>query len=127
MRRPSTSPKAEQSLEGKEDGDPNAGSSMYERFLDLRKQGHELKIRYLESERDDNRSNQQHVLFIHGLGSSADRWLDIPDALSLYFHTIAIDLPGFGGSDKPQDVEYNIELFSTILMEFMNEVGIAGE
>jgi len=39
-----------------------------------------IKIRYLESEGD--RISDRHILFIHGLGSSADRWLDIPDALS---------------------------------------------
>ena len=46
-----------------------------------------IKIRYLESEGD--RISDRHILFIHGLGSSADRWLDIPDALSKYYHTIA--------------------------------------
>ena len=84
----------------------------------------ELKIRYLESD-NVNVANQQHVLFIHGLGSSADRWMDIPDALSLYFHTIAIDLPGFGKSDKPSDLDYSVETFSDIVTEFMGKIGIA--
>jgi 2-hydroxy-6-oxonona-2,4-dienedioate hydrolase len=100
--------------------------NMQERFVNLRQQKHELKIRYLESD-DDNAANQEHVLFIHGLGSSADRWLDIPDALSLYFHTIAIDLPGFGGSDKPSDMDYTIEAFRDIVTEFMGKIGIADE
>jgi 2-hydroxy-6-oxonona-2,4-dienedioate hydrolase len=99
---------------------------MQERFVNLQKHNHELKIRYLESA-NDNAANQQHVLFIHGLGSSADRWLDIPDALSLYFHTIAIDLPGFGGSDKPSDMDYTIEAFSEIVTEFMSKIGVAGK
>ena len=99
---------------------------MQERFVNLRQQKLELKIRYLESD-NYSAANQQHVLFIHGLGSSADRWLDIPDALSLYFHTIAIDLPGFGGSDKPSDMDYTIEAFSDIVTEFMGKIGIADE
>src|ERR671923_2680736 len=96
---------------------------MQERFVNLRQQKLELKIRYLESD-NYSAANQQHVLFIHGLGSSADRWLDIPDALSLYFHTIAIDLPGFGGSDKPSDMDYTIDAFSHIVTEFMGKIGI---
>src|SRR6266511_4667723 len=84
-----------------------------------------IKIRYLESEGD--RISDRHILFIHGLGSSADRWLDIPDALSKYYHTIAIDLPGFGGSDKPSDMDYTIEAFSDIVTEFMGKIGIAGK
>jgi pimeloyl-ACP methyl ester carboxylesterase len=110
-----------------------------------------LRIRYLEADntsdlvaatssplsadtsiKDRNKEWQQihqirpdknsHVLFVHGLGSSADRWLDIPDALSLFgFHVIAIDLPGFGGSDKPQTMEYTIEEFVKIVEEFVTE------
>ena len=82
---------------------------------------HGLKIRYLES----GKGNDKHILFIHGLGSSADRWLDIPDALSLYFHTIAVDLPGFGGSVKPATMDYTIEKFREFIVGFINEVGIS--
>src|SRR5919109_895086 len=99
---------------------------MQERFVNLRQQKLELKIRYLESD-NYSAANQQHVLFIHGLGSSADRWLDIPDALSLYFHTIAIDLPGFGGSDKPSDMDYTIDAFSDIIRQFMDKIRITKE
>jgi 2-hydroxy-6-oxonona-2,4-dienedioate hydrolase len=99
---------------------------MQERFLNLQYNKREMKIRYLESD-NGNVEKQQRLLFIHGLGSSADRWLDIPDALSLYFHTIAIDLPGFGGSDKPSDMEYTIEAFTNIVTEFMDKIRITEE
>jgi pimeloyl-ACP methyl ester carboxylesterase len=97
---------------------------MRERSLNLQHDKGELKIRYLESDNNNMEDMQRCVVFIHGLGSSADRWLDIPDALSLYFHTIALDLPGFGGSDKPTDVNYTIEEFSDIVRRFMHKVGI---
>jgi 2-hydroxy-6-oxonona-2,4-dienedioate hydrolase len=97
---------------------------MQERFLNLQYNRKEMKIRYLESENDNAEKQQQRLLFIHGLGSSADRWLDIPDALSLYFHTIAIDLPGFGGSDKPSDMDYTIEAFSKIVRDFMDRIRV---
>jgi 2-hydroxy-6-oxonona-2,4-dienedioate hydrolase len=100
--------------------------SMQERFLNLQYNKNELKIRYLESDNGDMERGKK-VLFIHGLGSSADRWLDIPDALSLYFHTIAIDLPGFGGSDKPSDMNYTIEAFSDIIRQFMDKIRITKE
>ncbi len=79
-----------------------------------------LKIRYLES----GKGNDRHVLFIHGLGSSADRWLGIPGALSTNFHTIALDLPGFGESDKPATMDYTIENFKETIVEFMNKIAI---
>lgn len=95
-------------------------------MLSLQHKKDELKIRYLESDMNDPET-RQHLLFIHGLGSSADRWLDIPDALSLYFHTVAIDLPGFGGSDKPSDMNYTIEAFSEIVREFIDKIEITEE
>jgi 2-hydroxy-6-oxonona-2,4-dienedioate hydrolase len=84
-----------------------------------------IKIRYLESEGD--RISDRHILFIHGLGSSADRWLDIPDALSKYYHTIAVDLIGFGGSDKPVNVSYTIEKFAEFILEFIDKIGLNGD
>jgi 2-hydroxy-6-oxonona-2,4-dienedioate hydrolase len=99
---------------------------MQERYetLQYAHQTRELKIRYLESGYD-NVPKQKHVLFIHGLGSSAERWLDIPDALSLYFHTVAIDMPGFGKSDKPSDLDYSVETLSYIVRAFIDKIGIA--
>jgi 2-hydroxy-6-oxonona-2,4-dienedioate hydrolase len=85
-----------------------------------------IKMRYLES-KQGVRISDRHILFIHGLGSSADRWLDIPDAISMYYHTIAIDLIGFGGSDKPKDVNYTIEQFSEFILEFIEKIGLSGD
>ena len=85
-----------------------------------------IKMRYLESKQGDHISDR-HILFIHGLGSSADRWLDIPDAISMYYHTIAVDLIGFGGSDKPKDVNYTIEQFSEFILEFIEKIGLSGD
>ncbi len=92
-----------------------------------------LKIRYLEpadniikdSKAKSHPVSDRHILFIHGLGSSSDRWLDIPDALSLSgLHTIAVDLPGFGGSDRPADMDYTIENFAKAIARFMHETRI---
>jgi len=97
---------------------------MYEQFLNLDYKKHRMRIRYLKSDNDDK---EHLVLFIHGLGSSAERWLDIPEALSLYFHTLSIDLPGFGGSDKPSDIEYTIEAFSDIVRQFLHIIAVNKE
>ncbi|MDQ3840919.1 MAG: alpha/beta hydrolase [Thermoproteota archaeon] len=68
----------------------------------------------------------KHVLFIHGLGSSSIAWRDIPQALSEHFHTISVDLIGFGGSDKPQTADYTIRGFSKFINDFIRkeEIGI---
>ena len=88
-----------------------------------------LNIRYLKAGRDaveNGKAMQNRVLFIHGLGSSGDRWLDIPDALSIAgLRATAMDLPGFGLSDKPEDQNYTIGLFVGLVAEFIQQMGLA--
>lgn len=85
-----------------------------------------LNIRYLEAGNEvlengnGDKTVQHHALFIHGLGSSADRWLDIPDALSMAgLHTIAMDLLGFGLSERPVDMDYTIAQFVRLVADFI--------
>ncbi len=49
--------------------------------------------------------NAQTVVFVHGIGDNAARdWNSIIPSISKTFHTIAFDLPGFGRSDKGNEV-----------------------
>jgi 2-hydroxy-6-oxonona-2,4-dienedioate hydrolase len=80
-------------------------------------------IIYTESEN----ASLKHVLFIHGIGASLLGWRDIPDALSEQFHTIAVDLIGFGGSDKPKEADYTIKGFSKFILDFIQAIGITNE
>lgn len=63
----------------------------------------------------------KHVLFIHGLRASSLAWRDIPDALSKYFHTITVDLIGFGLSNKPETADYRIKGFRKFIVDFLRE------
>ena len=82
-----------------------------------------LNLRYLES----GKGKKKHLVFIHGLGSAADRWMKIPDELSSEFHSIAIDLPGFGESEKPKKMDYTIDQFRKIIVSFLKEISIYEE
>ena len=72
-------------------------------------------------------TSNKHVLFIHGLGASSLAWRDIPYALSNYFHTITVDLIGFGESDKPMEGDYTIKGFSKFIANFLKEEIKIGE
>jgi pimeloyl-ACP methyl ester carboxylesterase len=76
---------------------------------------------------ESKNTNLKHVLFIHGLGASLLGWRDIPDALSEHFHTISVDLLGFGGSDKPETTDYTIKGFSKFIMDFLEAIGLINE
>lgn len=63
------------------------------------------------------------MIFIHGLGGSLDNWdHNIPHFSGVY-RTIALDLPGFGQSEKPIR-SYSIKFFARTIREFMHQKGI---
>jgi pimeloyl-ACP methyl ester carboxylesterase len=72
-------------------------------------------------------TNNKHILFVHGLGASSLAWRDIPYALSNYFHTITVDLIGFGESDKPLEGDYTIKGFSKFIANFLTKEIKIGE
>lgn len=83
-------------------------------------------MRYVSSVSPSNRSKRLKcpILFIHGLGSSADRWMDLPEAFSSYFPTYALDLLGFGKSDKPHTLKYDIPEFVKLIHDFIHKLRI---
>jgi 2-hydroxy-6-oxonona-2,4-dienedioate hydrolase len=74
-----------------------------------------VRIRYY----DNGRTHAQTLLFIHGLGGSIESWTNNLKPLSQKFRVIAIDLPGFGLSEKPL-IDYTIHFYSSILMKFVH-------
>lgn len=85
-----------------------------EKFLQI--DGH--KIRYLESGNSKNT-----LVLLHGLGASAERWLNVIPLFSKEYTVIVPDLIGFGLSDKPQ-VDYTPEYFTDFLEQFFAQTGI---
>jgi pimeloyl-ACP methyl ester carboxylesterase len=57
------------------------------------------------------------VMLVHGLGGFAENWRHNLSALGRRFTTYAIDLPGFGQSDKPR-VSYRLPFFARVLDGF---------
>ena len=58
------------------------------------------------------------VLFIHGLGQSSFCWRGLRDRLPGH-RLIALDLKGFGQSDKPDDDKYSVADQATLVSEFI--------
>ena len=67
------------------------------------------------------------VLLIHGSGPGVTSWanwrLTIP-ALAENFHVIAPDTVGFGYTERPADVQYNMETWLNHIFGFMDALGI---
>ncbi len=71
---------------------------------------------------DEGRSDRVLVL-IHGLGSSAKGWgRNIPE-LAKHYRVIAVDLPGYGKSDKGF-YPYTLPFYAQVLTELLSELKV---
>lgn len=63
----------------------------------------------------------QPLLLIHGFGASIDHWRkNIPVLAAGGYRVYAIDLLGFGGSDKAP-IDYSMELWEELVVDFWHE------
>lgn len=77
-----------------------------------------LKIHYLSS------GEGHPVLFVHGWPTNAKLWRNIMPEVAKNRRAIAIDLPGFGLSDKPTDIKYTFKFYLRIITGFIDALGL---
>ena len=70
------------------------------------------------------------LLLIHGLGDEADTWRHVFLPLAERYRVVALDLPGFGRSDKPRRT-YSLAFLCSAVVELMDAldhqtVGLVG-
>jgi pimeloyl-ACP methyl ester carboxylesterase len=66
------------------------------------------------------------VLLIHGFGTSSYTWRHIAPELALNHTVIAVDLKGFGQSDKPFDARYSVSDQAELLAQFIEDHDLHG-
>ena len=89
------------------------GKSDKPQELDWRWQGH--KIRYTTA------GTGKPLLLIHGFGASIGHWRkNIPVLADAGYRVFALDLLGFGGSDKAP-LQYTLELWQSQIKDFWTE------
>ena len=66
------------------------------------------------------------LLLLHGLGESVFTWTDVLPALAARHRVIALDLKGFGRSDKPDDGAYAAEDQAALVARFLIERDMEG-
>ena len=59
-----------------------------------------FRIEYMES------GSGEPLVLLHGIAADKDHWTRVAPYLTPRFRVIAVDLPGFGESDKPMDRHY---------------------
>jgi pimeloyl-ACP methyl ester carboxylesterase len=64
------------------------------------------------------------LLLVHGIASSIFCWRFIFKALSTHYRVTALDLPGFGLSDKPASADYSLDAQAQRIFSFLTELKI---
>ena len=68
------------------------------------------------------------VLWLHGSGPGASGFSNFkgnyPQFVAAGYRNLVLDLPGFGRSDKPEDVQYNLDFFVDCVAAFLEAVGV---
>ncbi|KAA8546203.1 hypothetical protein F0562_003058 [Nyssa sinensis] len=62
------------------------------------------------------------LLLVHGFGASIAHWRRNIMILAQSYTVYAIDLLGFGASDKPLDFEYTMEVWAQLILDFLDEI-----
>ena len=61
------------------------------------------------------------LVLVHGLGSSSDVWRDSMRLLARSYRVVALDLPGYGKSDRPR-ADYSVEYQASALADFLDSL-----
>lgn len=77
-----------------------------------------ITVAFIDEGKSDN-----VLLLIHGLGTNAKSWIKNIPFLSKHFRVIAVDLPGYGKSDKGY-YQYSMSFYSEVLTELLTELKI---
>jgi pimeloyl-ACP methyl ester carboxylesterase len=69
-------------------------------------------------------TGRKTIVCIHGLGGTKGSFLPTVAALADEYRVIALDLPGFGDSDKPIGAPYDAAYFADAVTAFLDELGL---
>jgi pimeloyl-ACP methyl ester carboxylesterase len=89
--------------------------------MDTIKLDNGLTIAYREAGQD---KAGPAVVLLHGWPTSAYLWRNVMPAIARQRRVVALDLPGFGGSDKPTDVRYTFGFFAEAVDGVVDGLGL---
>lgn len=77
-----------------------------------------LAVRYMDE------GEGSVVLMVHGWGSNLEAYSDLAQELRTRFRVLRVDLPGFGGSQRPNE-SWGIDAYASFLRHFLQKCKVA--
>jgi len=81
-----------------------------------------LRLHYVEAGTPD--PGNPPIVLLHGFPTSSHLYRNVIPELEKTHRVIALDLPGYGLSDKPLDVAYDYKFYAGVLSGFLDALGI---
>jgi len=88
--------------------------------LFIKVSSHNIRYRQYLTQED----NSPNLILIHGFGNNLHSWRSITPLLSANYNIFALDLPGFGLSDKPTDYDYSNANQAKTIGEFADALNL---
>ncbi|MCB0221255.1 MAG: alpha/beta hydrolase [Chrysiogenetes bacterium] len=66
-------------------------------------------------------SGERNVVLVHGFGSGSFTWEGIQERVPEGYTAWALDLPGFGFSEKPENLDYGLPRFAETVTSFIRQ------
>ncbi len=90
--------------------------------MDITADGRNWHLVYLEG----GSADAPPLLLLHGIGADKDNWTKVAaSGLTRHYRVYAVDLPGFGESDKPADARYRIADQVARVAEIAKKLGLS--
>ncbi len=64
------------------------------------------------------------LLLVHSVGQSVYTWRDLMPALAESYCAVAIELPGFGFSDRPLSLNYSMDEMADVIVKCLDALGV---
>ncbi|XP_019169954.1 PREDICTED: uncharacterized protein LOC109165577 [Ipomoea nil] len=79
-------------------------------------------VNYLVCQARNGSPSRPAIVLVHGFGASVAHWRRNIAVLAKDYTVYAIDLLGFGESDKPTGYAYSMENWARLILDFLSEV-----
>ncbi|WP_178991068.1 alpha/beta fold hydrolase [Winogradskyella schleiferi] len=101
----------------------NTKKPMKELLSDYKFQTYSTTLDSLEISYIKAGTGEKTLLFVHGLSSNSDAWSKNMATLKAEYTCIALDLPGYGKSSKPE-ADYTPSYFAKVLHQFIEKLAL---
>jgi pimeloyl-ACP methyl ester carboxylesterase len=67
---------------------------------------------------------EEAIVFVHGNPGVAAHWTALLEPAGTFARAIALDMPGYGGADKPRDFSYTVDGYAAHLTGALAQLGV---